>query len=213
MASKNTPAAIISGAGWLMQLALGLVKGLLSRGWDNERIHALVTDKGKADMQRVIDALVNALAEPVAPVIDLATGICRFVVDFGKSLEEMIAAGKYDWRNNDITSARFPITGGGRVSVDAKLFHFNRTMTSDEVGRELDKAGYRSATIAELLAFGAAFPEVQRQFPVIALGSVGSVFGFRLVPCLRRRGAERNLYLSWHDGAWDDVCRFLAVRK
>ncbi len=213
MASKNTPVAIISGAGWLMQLALGLVKGLLSRGWDNERIHALVTDKGKTDMERVIDALVNALAESVAPALDFTTGICRFVVDFGKSLEEMIAAGCYDLKNDDITAARFPISGGGTVSVDAKLFHFNRTMTSDAVERELEAAGYRSATIAELLAFGASFPEVQRQFPVIALGSVGSVNGHRFVPCLIRLDAERYLDLYWHDLDWHDFCRFLAVRK
>lgn len=213
MASKNTPVAIISGAGWLMQLALGLVKGLLSQGWDNERIHALVTDKGKTDMQRVIDALVNALAEPVAPVIDIATGICRFVVDFGKSLEEMIAAGRYDWKNDDITAKRFPRSGSGTVTVDAKLFHFNHTMTSDAVERELEAAGYRSATIAELLAFGAAFPEVQRQFPVVALGSVTRVFGYRSVPYLSGRGAGRRLNLSWSGLDWDVVCRFLAVRK
>lgn len=213
MASKNTPVAIISGAGWLMQLALGLVKGLLSRGWDNERIHALVTDKGKTDMERVIDALVNALVAPLAPAIDLATGICRFTIDFGKSLEEMIAAGKYDWRNNEITAARFPITGGGTVMVDGKLFHFNRNTTTDEVERELDKAGYRAATIAELLAFGASFPEVQRQFPVIALGSVGLVGGDRRVPYLHGHDAGRSLGLRWRDGVgWDDACRFLAVR-
>lgn len=211
MASKNSPVAIISGAGWLMQLALGLVKGLLSHGWDNERIHALVTDKGKMDMQRVIDALVNALAEPVAPVINIATGICRFVVDFGKSLEEMITAGCYNSKNGFITTARFPNSGWGTVVVDAKLFFCGRNITSDEIERELDRVGYRAATIVELLAFGASFPETPQKVPVVALGSVTKFFGFRFVPFLHRKGARRGISLCWRGSNW--YCHFLAVRK
>lgn len=148
----------------------------------------------------------------LASTFDLATGICRFAVDFGKTLEEMIAAGRYDWRNEDITAARFPIIGTGMVTVDAKLFHFGKDMSSDAVERELKAAGYRAATIAELLAFGATFPEVQRQFPVVALGSVGSVSGDRRVPCLRRWFVERNLDLRWRDDDWRGDYRFLAVR-
>ncbi len=212
MASKHAPNVLISAAGWLMQFVSLLIKGLLARGWDSERIHALATDKGAADMERLVEAVLNAFAAPLAPVIDLATGICRFTVDFTKTLEEMIAAGKYDWRNNVITSQLFPIVGNGTVVVDAKLFHFGRSTTSNEVERELETAGYRSATIAELLAFGASFPEVQRQFPVIALGSVTKVSGGRSVPCLVRHGAERSLDLDWRGRVWGDACRILAVR-
>lgn len=212
MASKNSPNVIISAAGWIMQFATLLIKGLLARGWDNERVHALVTDKGKADMERVIDALVNALAVPLTPALDLVTGICSFIVDFGKSFEEMVAAGRYDWSDPNFTPERFPIVGSGTVATDAKLFHFGRDMKSDAVERELAAAGYRSATLAELLAFGAAFPEVQRQFPVIALGSVSWVGGVRRVPALGWRGAERRLDLPWNVHDWLGLCRFLAVR-
>lgn len=149
----------------------------------------------------------------VQPTIDLATGICRFTVDFGRSLEQMIADGHYDRRNNDITAARFPISGSGKVRVEGKLFPFNRYMSSDQVERELDAAGYRVATIAELLAFGASFPDVQRQFPVVALGSVAMVCGYRYVACLGRDGARRSLHLGWRDDDWRDCYRFLAVRK
>lgn len=204
MASKNAPNLIISAAGWLMQFVTLLIKGLTIRGWDNERIHALVTDKSTADLERGIDAFVNALAksntervidevvkfltEPTDSTIDPATGICSFAVDF-------------------------PVSGGEMVVVDAKLFHFNCTMTSDAVERELEAAGYRSAVFAELLAFGAEYPEVQRQFPVIALGSVAEADGVRCVPVLGKDGTARTLFRIRCDSDWFDACRFLAVRK
>jgi hypothetical protein len=57
------------------------------------------------------------------------------------------------------------------------------------------------------------YPEEQRKFPVVALGSVAEVRGERNVPDLYRRGAERDLNLSWLDGDWIGSCRFLAVRN
>jgi hypothetical protein len=34
-------------------------------------------------------------------------------VDYGNSLQAMIAAGKYDWVNSGITAKRFPVEGTG----------------------------------------------------------------------------------------------------
>src|ERR1700677_339132 len=61
-----------------------------------------------------------------APMNDTAqtlTDQFRLTVDYGQSLPEMIAAGHYDWTNDNITVNRFPITGAGTVSVEARLFH------------------------------------------------------------------------------------------
>ena len=52
---------------------------------------------------------------------------------------------------------------------------------------------------------------------MISSVSNGSVWrnhnGNRNVPYLIRNGSNRDLNLSWDDNAWDDGCRFLAVRK
>jgi undecaprenyl-diphosphatase len=53
-----------------------------------------------------------------------------------------------------------------------KLFHFNRDISSEDAIAEMDKDGFRPATLAELLALGEAQPELQKQFPIIALSSV-----------------------------------------
>lgn len=136
-------------------------------------------------------------------------------IDYEQSLEEMVKAGAYDWKNSDITSEHFLIDGNGVVERTTDLVHFNRSISTDDALAELDKQGFRPATIEELLAFGSTNPEIQRQFPIIALGSVWtSRHGSRFVTYLDRDGSRRRLGLYWFvDDDWYDDCRFLAVRK
>lgn len=136
------------------------------------------------------------------------------VVDYTQTLKQMISAGKYDWANDNITAEHFPINGTGKEENDITLFHFNRSISSNDAIAEMDKAGFRSATIEELLALGASQPELQKQFPIVALGSVWpSPGGIRYVPCLAWDGYRRDLRLDWFESGWDESCRFAAVCK
>jgi len=134
-------------------------------------------------------------------------------VNHDLSLAAMIRAGQYDWVNSDITSDHFPIKDEEGTKDALELVHFERYIESDDVLRELDRRGLRSATIEELLAFGAKYPELQRQFPIVALGSVWRRLDGRFVPCLWSGAGKRYLGLSWFESGWSDRCRFLAVRK
>lgn len=135
-------------------------------------------------------------------------------VDYGKTVEEMVSAGRYDWKNDNITTKNFPVNGTGVVTVALELVHLNKAASSEAVLAHLEANGMRPATVEELLAFGVTYPEIQREFPVICLGSswVGPL-GFRCVPCLGRDGSGRYLCLDWFGIGWGDCCRFLAVRK
>lgn len=139
------------------------------------------------------------------------------VVDYSRTLQKMISAGNYDWTNSNIIAKNFPISPemtGKKVEVSANIFHFNKEISSEDAISEMDKAGYRPATLAELLALGEAQPELQRQFPIIALGSVWHrAAGRRYVPCLGVVGVKRGLPLHWFDRGWRAHYRFLAVRK
>ena len=137
----------------------------------------------------------------------------KIVVDYDLSLQEMIAAGQYDLVNDDITPERFPVIGKGVMQLIPQLVHFNRNISSDDAEKELDKKGLRPATLAELLAFGKTYPEVQRKFPVVALGSVAEINGDRFVAYLDRGGSGRSLGLRYRDRAWRAYCRFLAFPK
>lgn len=135
-------------------------------------------------------------------------------INYGLSLEEMIAAGRYDWKSDDIVTKHFPVKGEGVANVEIQLVHFDRVIESEEAIEELDKMGLRPAKIEELLAFGAKYPKVQREFPIVALGSVWRfAHGLRHVPYLGRSGAGRGLSLGWFEGEWVERCRFAAVSK
>src|ERR1039458_7111616 len=135
-------------------------------------------------------------------------------VDYSKTLEQMIADGKYDWKNSEIKAKNFPLNGQGTTAVNIELVHFNRNIESDTALAELDKMGLRPATLPELLAFGAKYPDKQREFPIVALGSVWrSLNGDRYVACLCCDGSKRFLRLFWLEDGWAAFCRFAAVRK
>ena len=151
------------------------------------------------------------------PTFTLEPGDRPFTVDYGMTFDQMIAACRCDCVNSDLTKARFPIKGDGKVEFESKLLGFDKSISSDEVVviiRSADKARpWEPAQTEHLLAFGAVYPDEQRKYLIAALGSVGEVLGDRLVPCLSRSGSERFLCLCWFNDVWVSHCRFLAVRK
>ncbi|MFC1623604.1 hypothetical protein ACFL05_00595 [Patescibacteria group bacterium] len=159
-------------------------------------------------------ALQKVLAEALCPPKNYITHTFTILVDETKTVEELVKEGKFDWSNDDIISKNFPQPeGGAKSEKEIALFHFNKTMTSDDVIAEMDKDGYRPATIWELLGLGIIQPDLQREFPIIALGSVCVLLGGRRVAGLYRHAGERPLDLGWFVDSWSDFCRFAGVRK
>ena len=135
----------------------------------------------------------------------------KLVVNYKRTIADSVKAGNYDWKNADITDENFPSTENGEREVEMALFHFNKQISSPNAIAEMEKAGYRSATMKELLAFGEKNPELQRQFPIVALGSVVRLFDRRHVGYLHGHGSRRYLHLGYFGNVWDDYSRFLAV--
>ena len=184
------------------------------------KIDAAVKAKGGSE-----DALDILDREEGAPLVDVIAGILvkaelktrtRFpvTVDYTKPLDAMITAGNYDYRNDNITTENFPVTGNGTVECEVILVHFDRSIKSEAAITEMEQLDLRPATLTELLAFGETYPEIQREFPIICLGSswVDSD-GYRNVPYLDRWRAGGRLDLGWFGGGWRRDCRFAAVRK
>jgi len=160
----------------------------------------------------------RTLAKKIAEVIMASKQKVRetykVVVDYGKSLAEMILLGNYGWFNDDINSKNFPLQGTGAQESELVLVHLNQSATSKEVLESLDSQGLAPAQFVHLLAFGAAYPELQRQFPIIALGSsFVDGHGDRGYPYLYCHGSRRRLCLYWGGDGHRGLCRFLAVGK
>ncbi len=129
-------------------------------------------------------------------------------------LDAQKKAGGYDWMNSDITVERFPLTlpAGPR---DLFLAHFGIDVQSEEVEAWASANGYEVSPIDDLLAVGShsEYRELQRQFPIVALGSSTVVDDERHVPYLYRYDSKRNLNLAWYDDVWNAYYRFLLSRK
>ena len=168
----------------------------------------LVLD-GKRDPQRVADILQGIVNEVSGSIV----AISKMVVNYSCSIAELVKAGKFDWVNDDINDQNFSSTEIGERELDTAMFYFGRNMSSQAVGAEMDKVGYRPATMKELLAYGIKNPDEQRKYPIVALGSVAELRGHRRVGCLCSDGSKRGADLDDYVCGWLADCRFLAVRK
>ncbi len=144
----------------------------------------------------------------------------KVVVDYFLDMPEAIAAGEYDNTNPDITDEHFPPYSIPQdyepFEVEIHLVHFGREVTTAEVMAELDRLGLAPATLPELLALGAAFPDLQRKSWIAALGSRWSSPGGSVHrPLLSGDDGGRELSLYWDDpdDGWGADYRFAAVRK
>ncbi|MDP2946269.1 MAG: hypothetical protein Q8N61_02345 [bacterium] len=160
------------------------------------------------------ESLARVLKDVLTPNGKPAGNTYPLSVNYDLPVEGAVKLGQYDWANGDITGKNFPTTRTGKAEVVVELIHFNRVISTKDAQRELDQRGYRPAELHELLAFGEKYPELQRQFPIVAPGSVWQYrVGDRRVPYLRRHGSRRSLNLSWIGHDWHELCRFAAVRK
>lgn len=172
---------------------------------------------GEAMQRAFLGALLPPEEEP-APVVEVPRPTITsypITVDYGMKFPAIVEAGRYDRTSSDITADRFPIAGEGTVEREALLVHFfYRSMTDEDVTSEFERLGLRDGAIEELLAFGAKYPDLQREFPIVARKSVWrNRIGNSVCPYLTRGGSERDLSLDIREGRWDGLCRFLAFRK
>lgn len=140
----------------------------------------------------------------------------KLVVDYTKTIEELIADGQYDGVDPRINAKKFPIPSemaGKKVEVSAGLFHFNDHISSEDAISEMDKAGYRPANLMELLTFSTSFMRSQELSIIIALGSIARGIIERYVPYFEINEADSQLAIDWFNYDWGSLCCFLAVRK
>jgi hypothetical protein len=135
------------------------------------------------------------------------------------TLNDMIALGKYDSIDSDITIKRFPI-GKETYEVEVELvqapwyMNYKCYVTNKEVSAKLEWHGLRDGKIEELLALGEKFPDLQHQFPIAARGSSArSIYGNECVPILFGSNSYGRHLGFRRSGEWSDDYRFLAVRK
>ncbi len=137
------------------------------------------------------------------------------VIDYRKSLAQMIEAGGYDEVEFATTAERFPVTGKGEIKRELYLVKFDKPMSNDEIIRKLDSQGLRAATIEELLALGAKYRDEQLKYWIVSFGSSIVLDDGLHVPLLSGDNRGRYFSLSFfeEENVGIVLYRFLAARK
>jgi hypothetical protein len=183
------------------------------------KLHAFNSHQAEAGLTAELAARVNKdpslAAVMIAALIAAITVIFKLVIDFAKSVGDLIADGKYDNIYGRENAGRFPTDGEGMTTVELCYLHIGRQVTDQEVLDEAERQGFRMSTLREFLAFGAANPEEQGKFPIATINPDSDRDGRRWNAVLDGDGRKRYLSLHWNDpqGQWDGHCRFLLARK
>lgn len=139
----------------------------------------------------------------------------KLVVKYSQTLNQMISAGNYTLKSTDVDSENFPLPvklKGKTVELSARIFDGNDL--SGNIIITMNEAGYRPATLPELLALGKSEQELQRNFIVVALGSAWQdEDGVSYVPYIYLNGHQRGVFLMDFKHDWSDNYRFLGVKK
>lgn len=138
-------------------------------------------------------------------------------VDFSIPLLKQISRGRYAVVSDLVNARNYPPSDSGLTGVRPcrmRLFRLRRKMTEKKVLADLARKGARPARLEELLAFGVKYPDFQRRFPVVGLGSKWfDGDGRASVPVLGMAFAGRSLDLCWAapKDCWHPFFRMLAI--
>ena len=201
--SKKNVDPLISAGGLFCGFFIALFKVVQKLGGSAEDIYAALKEGSS-----LVDEFASLIVKASKKVKD-----ATLLVNYDRRVEAGVRVGHYDWWATDITDNNFPTTQQGTREVFIRLIHLNKIMSIDQVLIELDRMNLRPANLQEGLAFGERYPDVQREFPIIFLGSVWQNPGGSRCPCLSGGGSGRGLDLSRTDGSWRGICRFAAVSK
>lgn len=204
---------LLGGLGTWFEIAKAITAEVLAQGGTDDDVRAILKNHELRQQMAalIIAANPNAQKKSGSGASPETTYPVTVLAD--RTIEEMVKAGRYDWKNEDITSKYFPDVGEiGDFALE--LVHFGHDISTEDAIVGIRQRGLEPAFIGQTLSFGEKYPKVQRNFPVVGLGSscVGSR-GRRSSPCLDVSGRERYLGLGWIGNVWSGGCRFLAFRK
>lgn len=206
MAKNKNVEAMISGAGFIASFIGSLLAAVTELGGSSEDVHRLVNPEGKT--------LIKQIAQLIVDAGNKARQTFKVKFDTGKSLADLVKAGKYSHVNRFITAENFSLDTEGKTEDEVFILHFDRIISSVQAIAEMDKQGLRPATCTHALAFGAQYQKEQRKYPIIFLGSSWVNFdGDRYFLSLDVDGAKRQLHLRWYGNDWNKRYRFAAVSK
>jgi len=177
------------------------------------QIEALINNLGgRYAVERILRH--GSIAHAIARLTDPTYHPYPVTIDYNLSIWQMIDAGRYDRMDNNVAIPELTTTGMTLVDVDLELHQFDRVISLDRVPKRLIHFGFQPAGVVELLAFGTKYPDIQREFQIIAVEDfITTLDGHRFVPYLDGSARERSLRFCPIRRFCTKDCRFLVVRQ
>jgi hypothetical protein len=138
----------------------------------------------------------------------------QITIGDNRSTEELVRAGRYGHAHSAVSSENFPARHlGGPRARQLVLLESHHDVTSQEAAAEAARQGLDPPIYEDALYFGIAYPDVQRNGPVVFLHDPwAGLHGRRDVLCLWSNAGRRELGLEDFDGRWSPAYRFAFVR-
>ncbi len=164
----------------------------------------------KFDRQAVVDSITDPIADHFRRWDVSMTQ--NLIVSPGFSLTAIIGAGKYDFVDKYVSESRLYDNPKSVGEWEWKFFNAEQTMGTEDAAAAIIADGWQPARIEHLLAFGEKYPDEQRSYEILAIGSVWRINLYQGVPRLWLVREKRTLDLDSSKHCFPGV-RLLAVRK
>ena len=198
-------------------LTAGQLNSLVKKVGGHEQVLRILS--GELKIEILVPVMDQGVSEPASQFLSVDQEVAPepvnqfLTIESNLSFRERVTRGQYNWQNSDLTEDRFPVAAEQIGCWEWKLFHFDRDISFKEVWQLTKEEGFTPGAIGHILAFGESFPEEQRKYPIIGLGSVAEVGLEYHVPGLWLHDDGRILYLHCSDDNWARYYRFLGVRR
>lgn len=209
--SKSKSSELVRGAGMSATLWQKFEESVVRNNGVPEDLHVLATPEG--------DPYIDELTKRLVTIGAMQRNAYVVRVNYDLAHDAQIEEAKFDWvtpydgnlvRKNP-AEHRYPVPTG-QTEQRITLVHLDRRAKRPEIIAEMGKLNVRPTVSPEFLALTKAYPDLQRKFPLVGLGSVWVDSNRnRHVLYAYEYSNERNLNLNWDDLAWDGDCRFPAV--
>lgn len=191
-----------------------VAQALSGLGELNAMLKKMMSQMGIEDPKEAIRRINSGEWVVVSKTIPCTIDTYTVTVDETMSVEDLVKLGEFGFDNPDITTERFQsLKKGQKLDKEVFLLHFNKDMSYEAVIDQTDKFDFKSANVWDLISLAMKEPDLQRKFPIVALGSVCGLGVNRRVPCLSEGSSGRSLCLDRLIGDWGNRSHFLAVRK
>ena len=200
-----------------MEIGLGysvyreIISRAKSMNCDQETIDDLFIGEGDHNIEKMAATLSGIDLSSTNYEINIPT------TDFS----ELVILGNYDRIDKKIHRRHFIKPGVPNKKVNLEIMNYNKPTTlkaMQEEREDLAEKGFRGANIYEILTFGIQHPEVQREFPILAMkAETNRVMGYKGILALQQKNGERHLSIVWgygsKQGTTIDYSKQLVVKK